>query len=170
MAELHQSVVVCNLDGRILLYNGRARALFRACDPPPTAPACRRSGSAGRSARGRPGAHRHARDHRAQHRPRRGRRLQQFVTTTPPGPPPGQPGARVVSASPSAGTSCYSLDDITDDYAAQSSRDHRLIQLTEASRASLASMRAALEMLDYPDLEPAEREQFPPWCATKSRR
>ena len=29
MAELNQSVIVCNPDGRILLYNGRARALFR---------------------------------------------------------------------------------------------------------------------------------------------
>ena len=27
MAELNQSVVVCNLDGRILLYNERARQL-----------------------------------------------------------------------------------------------------------------------------------------------
>ena len=30
MAELTQSVVVCNLDGRILLYNSRARTQFRA--------------------------------------------------------------------------------------------------------------------------------------------
>jgi DNA polymerase III subunit epsilon len=30
MAELTQSVVVCNLDGRILLYNNRARLQFRA--------------------------------------------------------------------------------------------------------------------------------------------
>jgi DNA polymerase-3 subunit epsilon len=30
MSELTQSVVVCNLDGRILLYNQRARAQFRA--------------------------------------------------------------------------------------------------------------------------------------------
>jgi Flp pilus assembly protein TadD len=29
MAELNQSVVVCNLDGRVLLYNARARALFQ---------------------------------------------------------------------------------------------------------------------------------------------
>ena len=31
MSELSQSVVVCNLDGRILLYNQRARLLFRTC-------------------------------------------------------------------------------------------------------------------------------------------
>jgi DNA polymerase-3 subunit epsilon len=31
MSELRQSVVVCNLDGRVLLYNNRARLQFRAC-------------------------------------------------------------------------------------------------------------------------------------------
>src|SRR5450755_2459611 len=35
MAELTQSVVVCNLDGRILLYNSRARAQFRAWSSTP---------------------------------------------------------------------------------------------------------------------------------------
>jgi DNA polymerase-3 subunit epsilon len=34
MAELTQSVVVCNLDGRILLYNSRARLQFRALSTP----------------------------------------------------------------------------------------------------------------------------------------
>ena len=35
MAELTQSVVVCNLDGRILLYNNRARLQFRAMSDAP---------------------------------------------------------------------------------------------------------------------------------------
>ena len=35
MAELNQSVVVCNLDGRILLYNERARQLVRRLSPAP---------------------------------------------------------------------------------------------------------------------------------------
>jgi DNA polymerase-3 subunit epsilon len=35
MSELTQSVVVCNLDGRILLYNNRARAQFRALSDAP---------------------------------------------------------------------------------------------------------------------------------------
>jgi len=33
MSELTQSVIVCNLDGRILLYNPRARLQFRALSP-----------------------------------------------------------------------------------------------------------------------------------------
>ena len=36
MSELDQSVVVCNLDGRILLYNNRARLQFRALSSVPT--------------------------------------------------------------------------------------------------------------------------------------
>ena len=35
MSELDQSVVVCNLDGRILLYNSRARLQFRALSSAP---------------------------------------------------------------------------------------------------------------------------------------
>ncbi|MEZ5738073.1 MAG: hypothetical protein R3E68_00535 [Burkholderiaceae bacterium] len=35
MAELSQSVVVCNLEGRILLYNRRARLQFRALSEQP---------------------------------------------------------------------------------------------------------------------------------------
>ena len=35
MSELTQSVVVCNLDGRILLYNNRARVQFRALSDAP---------------------------------------------------------------------------------------------------------------------------------------
>src|SRR5690606_21426373 len=35
MSELAQSVVVCNLDGRILLYNNRARLQFRAMSQAP---------------------------------------------------------------------------------------------------------------------------------------
>ena len=37
MAELTQSVVVCNLDGRILLYNRRARLQLRALSATPSA-------------------------------------------------------------------------------------------------------------------------------------
>ena len=35
MSELTQSVVVCNLDGRVLLYNNRARMQFRALSQAP---------------------------------------------------------------------------------------------------------------------------------------
>ena len=43
MSELTQSVVVCNLDGRILLYNQRARLQFRALSAAPRAGRRRRA-------------------------------------------------------------------------------------------------------------------------------
>jgi DNA polymerase-3 subunit epsilon len=52
------------------------------------------------------------------------------------------------------------LDNITRDYEAESAKDQVLHSLTEGSRSALANMQAALDMLDYPDLEPAMRERF----------
>ncbi|HET9066992.1 MAG TPA: exonuclease domain-containing protein [Amaricoccus sp.] len=165
MAELAQSVIVCNPDGRILLYNGRARALFRRLSATPESAGGAELIGLGRSI--------HAVIDKAliahaleavERRLARGEAAasSRFVTTTPAGHllqvslAPVRPGA---GATPSGGYVLL-LDDITDDYAAQSRRDERLTGLTEATRASLASMQAALDMLDYPDLEPAERERF----------
>ena len=165
MAELHQSVVVCNLDGRILLYNGRARALFRRLSRAPDSAGGAELIGLGRSIHA--VIDRALIDHARETIERsiaRGEAAAsaQFVTTTPAGHLLQVSLAPVRSGDGDAPLSGYVLllDDITDDYAAQSRRDHRLIQLTEASRASLASMQAALDMLDYPDLEPAERESF----------
>jgi DNA polymerase-3 subunit epsilon len=47
MSELNQSVVVCNLDGRILLYNSRARLQFKACPMRPRQRAAARSSASG---------------------------------------------------------------------------------------------------------------------------
>ena len=52
------------------------------------------------------------------------------------------------------------LDDITDEYEADARRDRQLLELTEASRASLASMQAALDMLEDPDLDAEVRARF----------
>ena len=165
MAELHQSVIVCNLDGRILLYNGRARALFRRLSRAPDSAGGAELIGLGRSIHA--VVDRALIDHARETIERsiaRGEAAAsaQFVTTTPAGHLLQVSLAPVRSGEGDTPLSGYVLllDDITDDYAAQSSRDHRLIQLTEASRASLASMRAALDVLDYPDLEPAERESF----------
>jgi DNA polymerase-3 subunit epsilon len=165
MAELQQSVVVCNLDGRILLYNGRARALFRRLSRTPDSAGGAELIGLGRSIHA--VVDRALVDHALESIERsiaRGEAAAstQFVTATPAGHllqvslAPVRPGAE---GGPLTGYVLL-LDDITDDYAAQSGRDHQLIQLTEASRASLASMRAALEVLDYPDLEVADRESF----------
>ena len=50
--------------------------------------------------------------------------------------------------------------DITDAYEADTRRDRQLLEFTEASRASLASMQAALELLDCPDIDAEGRDRF----------
>ena len=52
------------------------------------------------------------------------------------------------------------LDDISTEFDEQSRRDRMLQALTEGSRASLANMRAALDMLGYADLDAQQRERF----------
>ena len=52
------------------------------------------------------------------------------------------------------------LDNLTRDFEQQSLRDQLLHGMTEGSRSALANQQAALEMLEYPDLEPAMRERF----------
>jgi DNA polymerase-3 subunit epsilon len=166
MAELHQSVVACNLEGRILLYNGRARALFGRLS--------RASGGAGGAELIGLGRSIHpvidaALIAHARETVERGlargeaAAAARFVTTTPAGHllqvslAPVRSGA---ADGPALVGYVLLIDDITDEHATQSRRDLRLVRLTEASRASLASMRAALDVLDYPDLDPAERERF----------
>src|SRR5690606_33959453 len=83
----------------------------------------------------------------------------QFVTATPAGQLLQVSMAPVRSDGALTGYVLL-LDDITETQGAQARRDRLLTELTEASRASLAASQAALDMLDYPDLEPAERDRF----------
>ncbi|MEN9905007.1 MAG: polymerase PolC-type [Pseudomonadota bacterium] len=170
MSELTQSVVVCNMEGRILLYNPRARAQFREL---------LRSGEwaaeAGMLGLGR-SIHalfdrklvEHALENVRQ-RLRRGAQhpTAQFVTVTP-----GSQLLRVqlapVRLASDGGTEprdefagyLLMLDDVMPDYLQEAERDRVMQALTEGSRASLASIQAAVEMLDFPDLDPAMRERF----------
>ncbi len=170
MSELTQSVVVCNLDGRILLYNSRARMQFRALSSAPRLADGAELIGLGRSiytvfdrqlvA--------HALES-VQQRLRRGAAnpAAQFVTTTRAGQLLRVQMAPVrqvqdVSDSASLGLAGFvlMLDNITRDFEEEATRDRLLLGLTEGSRASLANIQVALEMLDYPDLEPAMRERF----------
>ncbi|MGE4373257.1 MAG: exonuclease domain-containing protein [Xanthobacter sp.] len=183
MAELEQSVVVCNLEGHILLYNARARALFRRVlqenGAAGGAPASAAIGL-GRSIHAliEPAYLDHARAeverHLARHEMPASAR---FVITTPAGHllqvsmAPVRPDetqdmvedlaeeghGRDVQA---LSGFVLLLDDITEEYEADARRDRHLLELTEASRASFANMQAALDMLDYPDLDMADRERF----------
>ncbi len=170
MSELTQSVVVCNLEGRILLYNQRARAQFQAL-----AESARPADAAGLLGLGR-SIHdlfdrklvAHALENVCQ-RMQRGAAhpSAQFVTLTPAGQllrvqlaPVRQPVGSGSDAAPEIAGYVLMLDDVMPDYEQEAGRDRALLALTEGSRASLANIQAAVEMLDFPDLEPAMRERF----------
>ena len=151
VAELQQAVVVCNAEGRILLYNSRAVTIFgpalvglgRAIDAAIDGAALDHAAeaAAARAARGEPASAR-------------------FVTATADGrlvqvglAPVRHDGALTTG-------SVLFLEDITEAEQGQGRRDRELLALTETGRASVANVQAALDLLDYPDLEPAERARF----------
>ncbi len=166
MSELTQSVVVCNLDGRVLLYNNRARMQFRALSQAPGVAGGAELIGLGRSIYGvfERKLVQHALENIEQ-RLQRGasQPSAQFVTTTPSGQllRVQMAPVRAVGDAPSALSGfVLMLDNITRDFEAESARDQVLHTLTEGSRAALANMQAAIDMLDYPDLEPTMRERF----------
>jgi len=169
MSELTQSVVVCNLDGRVLLYNNRARMQFRALSQAPGVAGGAELIGLGRSIYG--VFDRKLVQHALENIEQRLQRgaaqpSAQFVTTTPSGQLLRVQMAPVRAARADGPTSAeltgfvLMLDNITRDFEAEAARDQVLHTLTEGSRASLANMQAAIDMLDYPDLEPAMRERF----------
>jgi DNA polymerase III subunit epsilon len=175
MSELTQSVVVCNLDGRVLLYNNRARIQFRALsDAPALADGAELIGL-GRSiyAVFDRKLVAHALESIRQ-RMQRGaaQPSAQFVTATRGGQLLRAQMAPVRGSAPAgdargAGEAdaeisgfVLMLDNITRDFADESQRDRLLHAMAEGSRASLGNLQAALEMLEYPDLDEPTRERF----------
>lgn len=155
MSELAQSVLVCNLEGRILLYNAQARqvldgqeagavglgrSLFGILDQRLIEHALDklREGLAQGSAS--PAVH--------------------FVSARTAqllrcrmAPVVGQPGQLLGFV--------LILDDVTDSVELASRREYLLRQLTEGSRAALANIRAAAETLQqYPAMDAAHRQRF----------
>jgi len=166
MSELTQSVVVCNLDGRILLYNNRARLQFRALSAAPGVTAGAELIGLGRSVYTvfERKLVAHALDS-VQQRLARGvpSPSAQFVTTTRAGQLLRVQMAPVRSAGEAdAGIAGFvlMLDNITRNFEDESARDRLLHGLTESSRASLASLQAAVELLDDAELDAATRERF----------
>ena len=168
MSELNQSVVVCNLDGRILLYNNRARLQFKALSDAPTAAGGGEIIGLGRSIYA--VFERNLIVHALESIQERIRRqtaqpVANFVTTTRAGQLLRVQMAPVRSASEVEGEQVVSgfvlmLDNITRNFEAETRRDQLLHSLTEGSRSSLANLRAAAEMLEYPDLDPELKERF----------
>ena len=170
MSELTQSVVVCNLDGRILLYNSRARLQFRALSQAPGLAGGAELMGIGRSIYAVFDRQlvAHALDSIHQ-RLRRGAASPsaQFVTATASGQlirvqmaPVRNPQAGQADGAGALGGFVLMLDNVTQRFEEESLRDQLLHGLTEGSRSSLANVQAAVDMLGYADLEPEMRERF----------
>ena len=186
MSELTQSVVVCNLDGRVLLYNNRARTQFRALSDAPGVAGGGELIGLGRSIYGvfERNLIAHALD-TIQQRLRRGVAQPQanFVTTTRAGQLLRVQMAPVLSVAPVAEKAAAGegeaaevasaaapertvtgfilmLDNITRNFETESRRDQLLHNLTEGNRASLANVRAAADMLEFEDLIDDMRTRF----------
>ncbi len=172
MSELTQSVVVCNLDGRILLYNNQARLQFRALSTAPALADGAELIGIGRSiyavferalvahalesihqrlARGTPSP------------------SAQFVTSTASGQllrvqmAPVRAGTDAGPGAPVSGAVSgfvLMLDNVTRSFEEETLRDQLLHGLTERSRSSLANMQAAVDMLSYPDLNAGMHARF----------
>lgn len=157
MSELAQSVLVCNAEGRILLYNARAtrllaatpdgdapvglgRSVFGLLDRSPLLHALGQIGARQGQGAADPVAH--------------------FVTTCGAQLLRGQM-APVADPGGGLGGFVLMLEDITRSVQGHRRRDEALRQLTGGSRGALANIRAAAETLQqYPDMEAARRARF----------
>ncbi|HEV8315497.1 MAG TPA: exonuclease domain-containing protein [Burkholderiaceae bacterium] len=155
MSELAQSVLVCNAEGRILLYNAGAAQLLRSDGSSPL--------GLGRSIFGvlDKGPLVHALDsiaHRLEQR--LADPVAQFVTARGGQLLRGRL-APVLDAQGTMDGFVLALEDITRMVEMDSRRDLLLQQLTEGTRASLANIRAAAETVQhYPDMDAQRRQRF----------
>lgn len=170
MSELAQAVVVCNLDGRILLYNNRARFMFESLAKGPTSVSSGALIGLGRSISSilETSQVDYARE-TIRLQLERGNRhpVANFVTTTDGGQlirvqiAPVLRQQQDASAHPIASGYILLIENITRVLEQEAKRDMVLGTLTEGSRASLGTLRAAVEMLaDSPDMSPEDRERF----------
>jgi DNA polymerase-3 subunit epsilon len=166
MAELTVAVLVCNAEGRILLFNAAARTLLgddpalglgrplsRVIEPGLVAHALDRIRDAGTSA------------HVAT-----ALRGEQFLQVHIA---PVRSAVRSADSGPDAGVTGFVvvLDDQTARLRFAGRHAALLRRLTEGTRASLGSIRAAIEtVIDYPDMEAGERRQFVEIVRDESQR
>ncbi|MCM2309139.1 MAG: exonuclease domain-containing protein [Sulfuritalea sp.] len=178
MSELALGVIVCNLDGRILLYNSRARLQFKSLAQGPTS----MSGGAliglGRSIFSilERGQITHSLEN-IQQRLRKGSAepTANFITSTRTGqllraqmaPVLGTAAAGAQVTADPVGAEQHvtgyvlTIENITRNFEREAERDQALHSLTDGSRAALGNIRAAVEtLLDSPEMEADYRERF----------
>ena len=156
MSELAQSVVVCNLDGRILLYNNRARMQFKLLSRGKTTSVNMPILGIGRSIYAL--LDQSLLDHALENirlRLDRGaaQPATQFLTTTPSGQflrvhmAPVRETEGEAAEKPLQGF-VLMLENVTSSFAEEAERDEALVNLTESARTHLASMRSILNNLE----------------------
>ena len=166
MSELAQAVVVCNLDGRILLYNNRARLQFKALSQGPTSVAGGALIGLGRSIFSILEKNQvdHAEEVIRQRLSAGKTAISNFITTTRGGQLlRAQMVPVLIHAESSAEMTGYVLtvENITRSIEEEERRDQALHALTQGSRSAIGNIRAAVaNLLDFPDMEPELRERF----------
>jgi DNA polymerase-3 subunit epsilon len=158
MSELTPAVLVCNVEGQILLYNAAARRLLDGGDGVSGPVGLGRSlfGVLDRSLIG----------HALERLPAAGggdgpAAPVRLAATTPGGRLLRVAVAPVAGDEGRLGGFVMTLEDVTRRAESGARRDALLRSLTEGTRASVGAIRAAIEtVLAYPDMEPAERERF----------
>jgi DNA polymerase-3 subunit epsilon len=169
MSELAQAVVVCNLDGRILLYNSRARLQFRALAQGSTAVAGGALIGLGRSIFSI--LERNQIDHALEVVRQRllkgaAAAIANFITTARGGQLLRVQLVPVLATGDplrerELGGYVLTVENITRSLEQESRRDQVLQSLTDGSRGSLANIRVAVgNLMDYPDMEADIRERF----------
>jgi DNA polymerase-3 subunit epsilon len=168
MSELSESVIVCNMSGRILLYNQRAQQLLGSANPAPGGPAALIGLGRSLFVFFDRNVVSHALDY-IHHRLEQGedQPVAVFVTAVRSGQLIRARMAPVVAvAAGGDGAAEFSgfvliMDDITRELETGAARGELLTSLIVGTRSSLASMRAAVEnLVGYPQMTPAQREQF----------
>lgn len=177
IADLSDGVVVCNRDGRILLYNRQARVLLSPTNTPThteTSPEAGGYIGLGRSIFGLldrntltyglshlESKHSRVTDNHVTGQPRYELIDQQlgtsFITTASGGGLLRTQMTPLLTAEGSLNGFVLTLHDMTEQLAASSRRDLLLQQLTERMRGGLGNVRAAIEMLIQFPAMPAEQ-------------
>ena len=168
MSELNQSVVVCNLDGRILLYNNRARLQFKALAQGPTSVAGGALIGLGRSIFSilEKSQIEHAREVIDQRLAGGKLPISTFTTTTRGGQllriqMVPVLAAAVDNAARALTGYVLTVENITRSIEEEERRDRALHTLSQGSRSAIGNIRAAVaNLIDYPDMEPELRERF----------
>lgn len=160
VAELDQAVLVCNRDGRVLLYNAAATALLSAA-------ADGRALGLGRSIFGLLGRAVvvHAVEALERQLERHDRESVHFVTATGDARLVRVRAAAVAApgdeASPVLAGYVLLLSDVTEHVDADTRRAALLQGFVETTRGGLANIRAAIETLtDHPDMDAARKARF----------